>query len=71
MQNNDLDPSTLPEILYLPEEAAKKLRVTTRWLQLDRSTKRQVPYIKIGHFVRYRRSDVIKFLEKNIIGGQS
>jgi len=63
--------SKQPKLIELetPAEAAKTLRVSERFLQLDRSTKREIPYVKIGRFVRYRRSDLFEYLERNVIGG--
>ncbi len=55
--------------LETPEQAAKTLKVTTRFLQLDRSTKQRIPFVKIGRFVRYRRKDLMNFLEQNVRGG--
>lgn len=57
--------------LETPEEAANTLKVSTRFLQLDRSTKRKIPYVKIGRFVRYRRADLIQYLNNNVIGGEA
>ena len=51
------------------EQAAKKLNVSARFLQHDRVTKRRIPYVKIGRFVRYREEDLDKFLSDNIRGG--
>lgn len=58
-----------PIELLTPEVAADELNVSTRFLQLDRSTKRSIPFIKIGRFVRYRRDDLIQYLNSNVIGG--
>lgn len=55
--------------LETPKQAAKTLKVTTRFLQLDRSTKQRIPFVKIGKFVRYRRGDLLNFLEQNVRGG--
>lgn len=58
-----------PLELLTQQQAAKEINVPVRFLQLDRSTKRRIPYVKIGRFVRYRRSDLLKFLDANVIGG--
>ena len=56
--------SQLGEPLLLPEEAASLLRVEPGTLAAWRSTGRQdLPYLKLGsHLVRYRASDVDKFI---------
>lgn len=54
----------IDEALLLPEEAASRLRVEPGTLAAWRSTGRQdLPYLKLGgHLVRYRASDVDKFI---------
>ena len=58
------------ETLLTQQEFAKRFNVSVRFLQHDRSTKRRIPYVKIGRFVRYRELDGINFIEKNRIGGE-
>lgn len=53
------------------ETAAKILNVPPRFLQLDRCNKRLIPYVKIGRFVRYRRADLIEYVNNNVIGGEN
>lgn len=57
--------------IFNSQQAAKKLHVSTRFLQHDRVTKRRIPFIKIGRFVRYREEDLEKFLESNRYGGEA
>ena len=59
----------MKNIVFNSEQAAKKLHVSTRFLQHDRVTKRLIPFIKIGRFVRYREEDLERFLEENRHGG--
>lgn len=59
------------EKLLTTSEFADRFNVTERFLQNDRSTKRLIPYIKIGRLVRYRESDGIEFIENNKIGGMA
>ena len=56
-------------MIFTPEEFAKKFQVSERFLQNDRVTKRRIPYIKVGKFVRYREQDGIEFINKNTVGG--
>ena len=48
-----------------PKEVADVLRVSVGTLAVWRSTKRYpFPYTKLGHAVRYKATDVQKFLQK-------
>ncbi len=49
--------------LMTPEQAAKMLSSTKRFLQLDRSTKREIPFIKVGRLVRYSRTDLNAYIQ--------
>lgn len=54
----------LPELLT-PREAAALLRTTTDTLAVWRSTGRHaIPFLKIGRSVRYRRADLLRWLEE-------
>jgi predicted DNA-binding transcriptional regulator AlpA len=51
--------------LYNRKEAAKFLGVTEGTLAVWKTTKRYpLPVIKIGRLVRYRQSDLLKFLDE-------
>ena len=60
-----------PEVYYRPPEAARRLGVSTRWLQYDRSTKRSLPFSKLGNQVLYKGADLLATLERNRIGGEA
>jgi excisionase family DNA binding protein len=50
-------------------DAANYLGITTGTLNVWRCTKRyQIPYIKVGRLVKYRRSDLDTWLESRTIG---
>ena len=51
------------------EGGAEYLGVTTRYLQHDRSTRRKIPFIKIGHLVRYDPNDLDAFIASAKVGG--
>jgi hypothetical protein len=55
--------------LLTPAGAAKRLAVTLRNLQHDRSTSRKIPFIKIGHLVRYDPDDLDAFIASAKVGG--
>lgn len=51
------------------DEAAAILGVTPRTLEVWRCTKRhQIPFLKIGRLIRYRRSDLERWLASRLIG---
>lgn len=57
-----------PEQLLTRKEAADFLSTTDGTLAVWASTKRyKLSYVKLGRSVRYRMSDLIKFLEENTI----
>ncbi|MGE4053099.1 MAG: helix-turn-helix domain-containing protein [Piscinibacter sp.] len=57
--------SLLPALLT-PRQAADLLQVPTSTLAVWRSTGRvQLPYLKLGRHVRYRRDDVERWLREH------
>lgn len=62
-------PSALPELLTT-DQAADLLQVKPASLVTWRCTKAvRVPFVKIGHAVRYRRRDLEAFLSNNLREG--
>jgi excisionase family DNA binding protein len=50
-------------------QAAKEVGVEPATLEVWRSTKRHViPFIKVGRLVRYRRSELLKWLDSRTQG---
>jgi hypothetical protein len=47
-------------------EAAQQRKQSVRTLQAERLRGGGCPYVKIGRSVRYRRSDVLRFIESHI-----
>jgi excisionase family DNA binding protein len=59
-----------PSDLLSEDEAAELLGVTPGTLQVWRSRKRYgLAYLKIGRLVRYRRADLLRWLESRLVGG--
>ena len=56
--------------LLTSEEASKRLGLKNKnTLGVWRTTKRyDLPYIKVGRLVRYRQSDIEKFINQNVHG---
>ncbi|NLZ17218.1 MAG: helix-turn-helix domain-containing protein [Desulfobulbaceae bacterium] len=62
MQKNDL---------ISPKEAAEYLCTTVASLATWRCTRRHaLPYVKLGRAVRYRRSDLEKFITDRVVDGR-
>ena len=54
--------------LLTPIEVAEMLRVSVETLNVWRATKRyKIPYVKIGHSVRYRAGAIEKFIAERTI----
>lgn len=57
--------------LKTPEQAAAYLAITPRQLQLDRVTKRQIAFVKVGRLVRYKQADLDAFIKAQTVGGMA
>ena len=55
--------------LKTPEQAAAYLAISERQLQLDRTTKRQIAFVKVGRLVRYKQADLDAFITAQTFGG--
>ena len=60
----------LPNLLT-PEQTATLLDVSVNTLSVWRCVGRYpgLKYVKVGHNVRYRRADVLRWLESRTVGG--
>lgn len=57
------------QALLTDKEAAAYLNLSTSTLAVWRCTKRQeLPFIKLGRAVRYRQTDLDKWLESQTVG---
>src|SRR3981189_2967238 len=59
------DSNTLSDPLLTEGEAAEMRRQSIRTLQAERLRGGGCPFVKLGRSVRYRRSDVLRFIEVN------
>ena len=55
------------EILLTERDVSKRIIRSIQTLRNDRSKGQGIPYIKVGRLVRYRQSDVEKFIENERI----
>ena len=60
-----IDSNTLSDPLLTEGEAAEMRRQSMRTLQAERLRGGGCPFVKLGRSVRYRRSDVLRFIEVN------
>jgi excisionase family DNA binding protein len=60
-------PATELELLTTAD-AARLLDVTPGTLEVWRTTKRYaLPYVRVGRNIRYRRSDLVAFVESRLV----
>jgi hypothetical protein len=57
---------TEPDELLTEAEAAQLRRQSMRTLQAERLRGDGCPFVKLGRSVRYRRSDLMRFIEANV-----
>ena len=57
--------------LMTPDDTAAYMAISKRQLQLDRTTKRNIPFVKIGRLVRYRKADLDAYISAQTIGGNA
>lgn len=56
--------------LCTPAEAAELLKLSVKTLANSRSgyNSINIPFVKLGRAVRYRRSDLLRYIEDNTLG---
>ena len=55
------------EKLYSIQEISEYLGIGMQTLNIWRSQKRNLDFVKVGHLIRYRESDVRLFLERQTV----
>ena len=56
----------LDDDLWTQRDYAKKRKCSERTVERERSSGTGCPYVKIGRAVRYRRRDILEFIEKHV-----
>ena len=57
------------EMALLSEKEVQEIyKLNARTLQRDRVLGRGIPYVKIGRRVRYKRSDIEKYIKHHTVG---
>jgi len=49
--------------LLTTKEAAEYLNVSPSFLEKDRTNKKEVPFLRLGGIIRYRREDLMAYLD--------
>ena len=62
--------SASPPAILRPGEAASLLLVSEQWLKVDRMAGGSVPFFRVGRQVRYRRSDILEWIESQVTDGR-
>ena len=71
MAHSTPNPNQNNDAIYGNNDAAEYIGVTPRTLEVWRCTKRyQIPFIKVGRLVKYRKSALDAFLESRTIGAE-
>lgn len=65
----DASRGSLSEDLLTPEQVAKRLRVSPRWVR-DHATRRspRIPAVDLGSRMRFRPSDIEQFIRERMQG---
>jgi excisionase family DNA binding protein len=64
----ELLPESPPDRLLTEAEAAALLNVATSWLGEARRQGRGLPHVMLGRYPRYRRDDLLAWVEQNKTG---
>ena len=56
-------------VLLTEKEVQEYYKINVNTLQRNRSVGLGLPYVKLGRLVRYKVSDIEKYLDANTIGG--
>ena len=56
-------------LLLTPEEAAALLRVPVSWMyqHTRRRSLDRIPFIKVGHYVRFREEDLLGYINRRMV----
>lgn len=62
--------ATIPlPALMSQKQAAAYLGFSEKKLERDRWCEKQIPYVKLGRNVRYRASDLMNYVNGNVVNG--
>ena len=64
-----MNKETKSAVLLTEKEVQEYYKININTLQRNRSEGFGLPYVKIGRLVRYKVSDIEKYLDANTVGG--
>ena len=67
---NRMDAPKQTDGLMGVDELAKHLGVSKDWIY-QRTAKNEIPFVKIGHLIKFRRSDIDRWISAQVIPGVS
>ena len=56
--------------LLTPEQSAALLQVPVSWIyqHTRRRSLDRIPFVKVGHYVRFRESDILSYIQRRTVG---
>ena len=64
-----MNKETKSAVLLTEKEVQEYYKININTLQRNRSVGLGLPYVKLGRLVRYKVSDIEKYLDANTVGG--
>ena len=64
-----MNKETKSVVLLTEKEVQEYYKINVNTLQRNRSVGLGLPYVKLGRLVRYKVSDIEKYLDANTVGG--
>ena len=64
-----MNKETKSAVLLTEKEVQENYKINVNTLQRNRSVGLGLPYVKLGRLVRYKVSDIEKYLDANTVGG--
>jgi len=64
-----MNKETKSAVLLTEKEVQEYYKINVNTLQRNRSVGLGLPYVKLGRLVRYKVSDIEKYLDANTVGG--
>jgi len=65
-----LNPVERAAMLLTVDDVAARLRVTKSWIYIKTKTN-ELPHIKVGRYIRFRATDIERYLSAQSQGGRS
>jgi hypothetical protein len=71
-RKNRLAPIDDPEALWDVNQAAPFLKLSCGRLYAEtaKGNESSIPFVKVGRFVRWRRQDLVAYIERHVVGGK-